>query len=66
MVLVSHVKSILGVNISAAMVGQYNKCMDNQGIPPTEMLAVCMELSRTVEELDGMQFDVIIVSQFFL
>jgi 2-polyprenyl-3-methyl-5-hydroxy-6-metoxy-1,4-benzoquinol methylase len=65
MVLASRVKSILGVDISAAMVGQYNKRMDNQGIPPEEMRAVCAELSGTVEELDGMKFDVIVCASAY-
>lgn len=64
MVLASHVKSILGVDISAGMVRQYNTRMANQGIPPEEMRAVCVELEGTTEELDGMKFDVIVVRYY--
>lgn len=64
MVLASRVKSILGVDISAGMVRQYNTRMANQGIPPEEMRAVCTELKGTIDELDGMKFDIIVVRQF--
>lgn len=43
------------------MVDQYNKRVNDQGIPPEEMRAVAMELKGSDNELDGAKFDVIIV-----
>jgi 2-polyprenyl-3-methyl-5-hydroxy-6-metoxy-1,4-benzoquinol methylase len=65
MVLASRVKSILGVDISAGMVKKYNARMGNQGIPPEEMRAVCTELKGTIDELDGMKFDIIVCASAF-
>lgn len=44
------------------MVDEYNHRVMNQGIPPEEMHAVCVELKGEDGELDGSQFDVIVVS----
>ena len=55
-------RSILGVDISQAMVDQYNLRVFNQGIPPEEMRAVCAELEGKEGELGGQKFDVIVVS----
>ena len=40
---------------------QYNTRVKNQGIPPEEMRAVCVELQGADGELDGAKFDVITV-----
>ena len=55
-------RSILGVDISQAMVDEYNLRVFNQGIPPEEMRAVCAELEGKEGELGGQKFDVIVVS----
>ncbi|KAI0070562.1 S-adenosyl-L-methionine-dependent methyltransferase [Panus rudis PR-1116 ss-1] len=57
--LAPHVKSILGVDVSQKAVDIYNERVANQGIPPDEMRAVCVELKGEPEELDGAKFDVI-------
>jgi hypothetical protein len=44
------------------MVDHYNARVQNQGIPPDEMQAVCAQLNGEAGELDGAQFDVIVVS----
>ena len=44
------------------MVDQFNKRVENQGIPPEEMQAVCVELKGEPGELDDERFDVIVVS----
>lgn len=54
-------KSLVGVDISAGMVDEYNHRVSNQGIPPEEMRAVCIELQGEEGELDGARFDVIVV-----
>ena len=55
-------KVIVGVDISESMVEHYNLRVSNQGISFDEMKAVCTELKGTDDELDGMKFDVIVVS----
>ena len=60
--LASHVKSILGVDISQGMVDQYNMKVKNHGIPEEEMRAVSADLKGEEGELDGKKFDVIVVS----
>jgi ubiquinone/menaquinone biosynthesis C-methylase UbiE len=59
--LAPHVKSIVGVDISQGMVDQYNKYVDNQGILPQKMNAVCTELKGQEGELNGRKFDLIVV-----
>lgn len=44
------------------MVDWYNMRVWNQGIEPEEMKAVCTELKGAEGELDGVKFDVAIVS----
>ncbi len=56
-------KRILGVDISAGMVAQFNARVDNQGIPAEEMHALCIDLKGENEnELEGETFDVAVVS----
>ena len=44
-----------------SQVDQYNTRVSNQGIPPEEMRAICLELKGTGDELDGTKFDIITV-----
>jgi hypothetical protein len=44
------------------MIDQYNQSVVNQGIPPEEMRAVCCDLTAAPDQLDGMKFDVVVVS----
>jgi len=60
--LVPHVKSILGVDISQGMVDQYNKRVQDEGIPLEKMHAVRCEIEGKDGELDDSKFDVIFVS----
>lgn len=60
--LCSYVKSVVGVDISQGMVDQFNRRVEEQGIPPEEMKAVKAELKGEETELEGAKFDVIIVS----
>ncbi|KAJ7611695.1 S-adenosyl-L-methionine-dependent methyltransferase [Roridomyces roridus] len=60
--LAPYCKSIVGVDISQAMVDFYNEKVHNQGIPPEEMRAVCADLKGEISELDGQKFDVIVCS----
>jgi len=46
-------------------VKQYNQRVENQGIPPEEMQAICIELKGTAEELDGVKFDVIVCASAY-
>jgi len=59
--LAPHAKSIIGVDISQAMVEKYNLKVSNQGISPDEMRAICVDLKGETDELDGMKFDVVMV-----
>lgn len=43
------------------MVDQFNKRVENQGIPPDEMQAFCVELKGQAGELNDEKFDVIVV-----
>ena len=61
--LAPYAKSIVGVDISQGVVDRYNLSVSNQGIPPEEMRAVCVELRGRDEELDGLKFDVITVCE---
>jgi len=63
--LAPYAKKIVGVDISEAMVKQYNLRVENQGIPPEEMQAVCAELKGTAEELDGLKFDVVVCANAY-
>jgi hypothetical protein len=44
------------------MIDQYNQSVVNQGIPPEEMRAVCCDLTAAPDQLDGLKFDVVVVS----
>ena len=62
--LAPHSKSIVGVDISQRMVDQYNCGVRNQGISPGKMNAICVSaLEENEEKLQGMSFDVIVVSR---
>jgi hypothetical protein len=50
------------VDITQALVDIYNERVANQGITPNEMRAICVELKGEEGELDGLKFDVIVVS----
>ncbi|KAA1477672.1 S-adenosyl-L-methionine-dependent methyltransferase [Dentipellis sp. KUC8613] len=63
--LAAYTKKIVGVDISHGMVDQYNKRVNEQGIPPEEMHAVCIELKGEPGELDGAKFDVIVCSMAY-
>lgn len=60
--LAPYCKKIMGVDISQGMVDWYNMRVRNQGIESEEMEAVCVELKGAEDELDGVKFDVAIVS----
>ena len=45
------------------MVDQFNLRVANQGIDPSEMRAVCTKLKGTDDELDGLKFDYVTVSE---
>lgn len=50
------------MDISAACVAEYNLRVLNQGLEPEDMRAVACPLTGTPEELEGAQFDVVVVS----
>ncbi|KAH9484055.1 putative methyltransferase C1347.09 [Psilocybe cubensis] len=54
-----YTKLLIGVDISQTPVDLFNEHVSNQGIPPDEMRAVCVELKGEEGELDGLKFDVI-------
>ncbi|KIJ63336.1 hypothetical protein HYDPIDRAFT_92644 [Hydnomerulius pinastri MD-312] len=59
-------KSVVGVDISQSMVDQYNRSVNNQGLSPDEMRAVCVgELRENEEQLNGMTFDVIVCASSY-
>ncbi|EPS98389.1 hypothetical protein FOMPIDRAFT_1126650 [Fomitopsis schrenkii] len=57
-----YVKSVVGVDISQGMVDQFNLRAFNQGLPPEEMKAVCLDLKREDHEFCGAKFNVIVCS----
>jgi cyclopropane fatty-acyl-phospholipid synthase-like methyltransferase len=59
--LAPYAKTIVGVDITQALVDNYNQRVANQGITPDEMHAVCAELKGVEGELEGLKFDVIVV-----
>jgi SAM-dependent methyltransferase len=65
--LAPHTRTLIGVDISPKSVAYYNERVANQGISQDEMRAVCVELSERsaegVDAFDGVEFDVIVVSQ---
>ncbi|KAJ7677248.1 S-adenosyl-L-methionine-dependent methyltransferase [Mycena rosella] len=60
--LAPYCKSIVGVDISQAMVDFFAEKINNQGIPPEEMRVVCADLKGEEFELDGQKFDVVVCS----
>lgn len=60
--LAPHCKQIVGVDISQGMVDVFNTRVANQGIDPDEMKAVCLDLRGAEGELEGVKFDVVVVS----
>jgi len=63
--LAAYSKAIVGVDISQARVDQYNTRVQNQGITPDEMKAVCLELKGEEGELDGAKFDVVVCASSY-
>ncbi|KAH6919231.1 hexaprenyldihydroxybenzoate methyltransferase [Coprinopsis sp. MPI-PUGE-AT-0042] len=66
--LAPRVKSILGVDISQGMVDLYNTFVEDQGIDPTEMQALCADLLSPDDErskLNGRKFDIIVCSMAY-
>jgi len=59
--LAPYAKTIVGVDITPALVDIYNERVSNQGITPDEMRAVCVELKGEEGELESLKFDVIVV-----
>ncbi|KIK69766.1 hypothetical protein GYMLUDRAFT_212600 [Collybiopsis luxurians FD-317 M1] len=74
-ILAPYAKTIVGMDISQAMVDRYNERASNQGIPEEEMRAICIpeelfsnlnevEATKNVEQirelLDGAVFDVVV------
>ena len=55
-------KTVVGVDISQASVDHFNAQAANQGLEPDEMRAVCTELKGSPGELDGLKFDLVVVS----
>ena len=55
-------KSVVGVDISQASVDHFNAQAAKQGLELDEMRAVCAELKGEPGELDGLKFDVVVVS----
>ncbi|KAB5595193.1 Methyltransferase domain containing protein [Ceratobasidium theobromae] len=67
--LAPHTKTIIGVDISPKSVSYYNDRVANQGIPPEEMKAICVELvergAGEADVFDGVQFDVIVCTNAY-
>ncbi|KAJ1310554.1 hypothetical protein OPQ81_007284 [Rhizoctonia solani] len=67
--LAPHTKTLIGVDISPKSVDYYNERVANQGIPPEEMNAICLDLvERGTGEADpfnGIEFDVIVCAQAY-
>ena len=59
--LAPYTHKIVGVDISQEMVDYYNQRVFNQGIPPDQMRALCIQLTGADTDLDGQKFDVIVV-----
>ncbi|KAF0548843.1 S-adenosyl-L-methionine-dependent methyltransferase [Gigaspora margarita] len=64
--LCTHVKSILGVDLSQNMVNEYNKKVWQQGIDKEEMQAICLELKESEgDQLNGRKFDLIVCASAY-
>jgi tRNA/tmRNA/rRNA uracil-C5-methylase (TrmA/RlmC/RlmD family) len=62
--LAPYCKKIVGVDISPGTVEYYNTRVQNQGISDEEMKAVCVDLKGEEGELEGIKFDIVVVSSF--
>ncbi|KAG7445219.1 S-adenosyl-L-methionine-dependent methyltransferase [Guyanagaster necrorhizus] len=62
--LISHCKSIQGVDISQGMVDQYNKRAETLGVT-SKMNAITYELKGMPEELEGRKFDVVLCTMAY-
>jgi len=59
-------KLIVGVDISQAMVDQYNKTVSDNGVSLEEMKAICVtEFRENEEQLEGITFDVIVCASSY-
>ncbi|KAG8733931.1 hypothetical protein FRC11_014875 [Ceratobasidium sp. 423] len=67
--LAPHTKTLIGVDISPKSVDYYNERVANQGIPPEEMRAICVELvergAGDADPFGGVEFDVIVCTQAY-
>ncbi|KAG6877398.1 hypothetical protein C0992_010041 [Termitomyces sp. T32_za158] len=63
--LAPYTKRIVGVDISQGMVDQFNTRVRNQGIPPEEMQAFCVELKGEAGELGDEKFDAIVCASAY-
>ncbi|CAG8768163.1 719_t:CDS:1, partial [Acaulospora colombiana] len=54
------VRRIVGADISPGMVDYYNQRVFNQGIPPEEMQAKCVDITKDVAPLGEEKFDIIV------
>ncbi|KAK1235363.1 hypothetical protein PQX77_001422 [Marasmius sp. AFHP31] len=59
-----YVKSVLGADISQAMVDKYNERADNQGITSDEMKAICANIEEP-SQLGDLKFDVVLCSMSY-
>lgn len=60
-VLVPHTRKIIGVDVSEAMVGEFNKKIVSQGLSKEKMSGVVVELKGEDSELEGEKFDFVVV-----
>ncbi|KZV67889.1 S-adenosyl-L-methionine-dependent methyltransferase [Peniophora sp. CONT] len=60
-----HARSIVGVDISAASVAEYNLRVANQGLGPEDMRAVVGPPTGAPAALDSAQFDVVVCSMAY-
>ncbi|KAG9225829.1 hypothetical protein CCMSSC00406_0008357 [Pleurotus cornucopiae] len=58
--LAPYTKQIVGIDISQGLVDEFNLRVNNQGLTPDEMKAVCVHLKGVEGELDNLRFDAII------
>ena len=59
--LAAHAKEIVGVDISQGMVDEFNNHVEEEKISPKAVHAICTELKGEEGELDGKNFDIIMV-----
>ncbi|KAF9254216.1 S-adenosyl-L-methionine-dependent methyltransferase [Marasmius fiardii PR-910] len=63
--LIPHCKSLIGVDISEGMIGQFVKRFEKQSLPPTKVRGICQELKGEQGELDGQTFDIVVCSMAY-